>query len=86
MRRSRNPTSSATSQSSSLASGSSGNSTSTNTVPSLLKELHGLVLQIQVMFRTRLQALVLLLLMFQERSNLFCRLSSGVIYGDDVPI
>ena len=52
MRRSRNPTSSTTSQSSSLATGSSGNSTSTNTVPSLLKELHGLVLQIQVMFRT----------------------------------
>ena len=50
MRRSRNPTSSATSQSSSLATGSSG--TNTNTVPSLLKELHGLVLQIQVLFRT----------------------------------
>ncbi|KAL9982098.1 hypothetical protein ACROYT_G010895 [Oculina patagonica] len=47
MRRSRNPTSSSTSQSSSLATGSSGNSNSTNTVPSLLKELHGLVLQIQ---------------------------------------
>lgn len=51
MRRSRNPTSSITSQSSSLTTGSSGNSNSTNTVPSLLKELHALVLQIQVLFK-----------------------------------
>lgn len=46
MRRSRNPNSSSTGQASSSAAGSSGSS-NTNTVPSLLKELHGLVLQIQ---------------------------------------
>ena len=49
MRRSRNPTSSAVNQSSSLATGSSNNINSGNTVPSLLKELHALVLQIQVL-------------------------------------
>lgn len=47
MRRSRNPNSSSTGQASSSAAGSSGSS-NTNTVPTLLKELHGLVLQIQV--------------------------------------
>jgi len=73
MRRSRNPTSSTTNQSSSLATGSSGNSASTNTVPSLLKELHGLVLQIQVMFRALSRAFVLLLLhvTFQVRQTFF---------------
>lgn len=50
MRRSRNLTSTATGQASGSAAGSSGSSNITNTVPSLLKELHGLVLQIQVLF------------------------------------
>ena len=48
MRRSRNPTSSSAGQASSLATGSSNTSNNGNTVPSLLKELHALVLQIQV--------------------------------------
>lgn len=47
MRRSRNPTSSSAGQASSLATGSSNTSNNGNTVPSLLKELHALVLQIQ---------------------------------------
>lgn len=49
MRRSRNLTSTATGQASGSAAGSSGSNNITNTVPSLLKELHGLVLQIQVL-------------------------------------
>lgn len=48
MRRSRNPASTTPAQTSSPIAGPSGSSNSTNTVPSLLKELHGLVLQIQV--------------------------------------
>lgn len=47
MRRSRNPTSSSAGQANSLATGSSNTSNNGNTVPSLLKELHALVLQIQ---------------------------------------
>lgn len=85
MRRSRNPTSSATSQSSSLATGSSGNSTSTNTVPSLLKELHGLVLRIQVLIR-QLKCNTIFLSPFNFRSPVrpFFH-SSGVIYVNDIP-
>ena len=49
MRRCRNPSSSSNWQVNSTAAiSSTSSSNSTNTVPSLLKELHGLVLQIQV--------------------------------------
>lgn len=47
MRRSRNPTSTTTGQTNSTTATSLTNSNSTNTVPSLVKELHNLVLQIQ---------------------------------------
>jgi len=81
MRRSRNPTSATTGQASSSAASGSSN---TNTVPALLKELHGLVLQIQVLDRLFLKLIRKLKLTLQEMrsvSVIYFKLFYAIIHA-----